>query len=506
MDTTDHDPASSDSLYGPTLTADESSTSVYAYGRSEESESDIRPFFETSTEEKRLVRKLDRRILPIMCLLYLFAYLDRTSLGNARLQGLPEDVLGGDPTGHLFDWVNSAFFFPYVLFMVPATVCSKLFPPRIWIALATIGWGLCSTLMATAFDFGGLLTARIGLGIFEAGFSAVAVLYLSFFYTKHEVGLRMAYWFSFSAVAGAFGGLIAFGIQQVHVTIANWRLLFIIEGIPTVLLGMGCFFFLPDRPESTIYLTKEEQKLATDRMSRDASRDNGAFINKKHIWAAFQDWRLYVAGIMGFGANCALASISAFLPTIIVTFGATPAMAQLLTVPPYAAAAIVLTGTSYFSDRTQSRGLYMAVSSVVASIGYILLLTIPDNEHARYFATFCITSGAFTTIGIVIAWFAHNLGSETKKATGLSMAGTIGLCGAILGSHIFPKTEGPRYIRGFAISCGLQLLGAFCAIVLTTSYRLENRRRDRLYGKPVADARVDTTELADKAPAFRYVP
>ena len=114
----------------------------------------------------------------------------------------------------------------------------------------------------------------------------------------------MAYWFSFSAVAGAFGGLIAFGIQQIHVTIANWRLLFIVEvaisiyakyrsihfyfsffyqGIPTILLGVGCFFFLPDRPESTIYLTKEEQKLATDRMSRDASRDNGAFIDKsKH--------------------------------------------------------------------------------------------------------------------------------------------------------------------------------------------------------------------------------
>ncbi|KIM91500.1 hypothetical protein PILCRDRAFT_670 [Piloderma croceum F 1598] len=508
METTDHAPVSADSLCGPTVTIDEPSTSAYPYdlARSEASESDIRPFFEISTEEKRLVRKLDARILPIVCLLYLFAYLDRTNLGNARLQGLPEDVLGGDPTGNLFDWVNSAFFFPYILFMIPATVCSKLFSPRIWIAFATIGWGLCSTLMATAFDFGGLLTARIGLGIFEAGFSPVAVLYLTFFYTKNEVGLRMAYWFSFAAVAGAFGGLIAFGIQQVHASIANWRLLFIVEGIPTVLLGVGCFFFLPDRPESTSYLTNEEQRLAADRMNRGASRDNGAFVNKKHIWAAFQDWRLYVAGIIYFGANCALASISAFLPTIIVTFGVTEAVAQLLTVPPYAVAAVILTGSSYFSDRMQSRGLYMAVASVVGSIGYILLLTVHDNEHVRYFATFCITSGTYTTIGIIIAWFAHNLGSETKKATGIPMFNAIGQCGSILGSHIFPKTEGPRYIRGFAISCGLQFLAAFCAVVLTISYRLENRRRDRLYGKPVADARVDTAELADKAPAFRYVP
>lgn len=107
----------------------------------------------------------------------------------------------------------------------------------------------------------------------------------------------MAYWFSFAAVAGAFGGLIAFGIQQAHTSISNWRLLFIIEvcslfypgmrnanrfsqGIPTVLLGVVCFFFLPDRPESSTYLTKEEKHLSMERMSRGTSADIGATINK----------------------------------------------------------------------------------------------------------------------------------------------------------------------------------------------------------------------------------
>jgi len=114
------------------MTADEPST-VYPYDLARSEESDIRPFFEISTEEQKLVRKLDARILPLVCLLYLFACrshfscsmrvsdhicihvdLDRTNLGNARLQGLPEDTLGGDPTGNLFDWVNAVFFFPYV--------------------------------------------------------------------------------------------------------------------------------------------------------------------------------------------------------------------------------------------------------------------------------------------------------------------------------------------------------------------------------------------------------
>jgi MFS family permease len=457
-------------------------------------------------EEKKLVRKLDVRILPITCILYLFAYLDRTNLGNARLQGLPQDTLHGDPTGHLFDWVNSAFFFSYIICQVPASILSKLYPPHYWMACSAIGWGICSTLMATGFNLAGLLVARVGLGVFEAGFGPTIPLYLSFFYTKHEMGLRMAYWFGFAAVAGAFGGLIAFGVQQAHSHVANWKILFIIEGIPAILMGIVCVLFLPARPEATNYLTEEERALAIERMNRSTSGDVGATVNKAHIKAAFKDWRIYVGGVIYFGANNALASISAFLPTILTTLGFTKAIAQLLTVPPYACAAIVLTLFAFCSDRMQSRGFFMATSSTIAGIGYILLLTVRTNVHVRYFATFCITSGTYTTVGLIIAWYAHNLGSETKKATGIPMFMAIGQCGSVLGSHIYPTTEGPKYIKGFAISCALSFLSAVCAVILSVSYRLDNRKRDRLHGKPAPDAKVDTHAFADKAPQFRYVP
>jgi len=241
-------------------------------------------------------------------------------------------------------------------------------------------------------------------------------------------------------------------------------------------------------------------------MNRSSSGDTGAVVNQAHIGMAFRDWRIYVGGVIYFGLNCALASISAFLPTIIKTFGFTSAVAQLLTVPPYAVAAVVLTSFSYASDKLQSRGIFMAIASGIGGIGYLLLLTVPSNNHVRYFATFCITSGTYTTIGIIIAWFAHNLGSETKKATGIPMFMAIGQCGSVLGSHIFPTPEGPRYIKGFAISCALEFLAVVCSIILTISYRMENARRDRLYGKPEPGAKVDTRELADKAPAFRYMP
>ncbi|PIL23410.1 MFS general substrate transporter [Ganoderma sinense ZZ0214-1] len=437
----------------------------------EESSTHDDPLTERSPleEERRLVRRLDMRLMPVLCALYLFAYLDRINLGNARLQGLPEDVLHGDPTGVLFDWVNSAFYFSY----------------------------------ATVFNFAGLLTVRVCLGVFEAALSPGVALYLSLFYTRDEIGLRIATYNGVAAVAGAFGGLLAFGIQNAHAGIPSWKLLFIIEGVPSVLLGFVAFAFLPNRPEETTMFNERERKIALERANRRTTADVGRVLQRI---AAFMDWKVYAAGVMYFASNCAFGSISAFLPTIITTFGFSNAIAQLLTVPPYAVAAIVLGLFQYSSDRLRDRGSFAIASSIVGAVGYALLLAVPSNIHVRYFATFCVTSGTYGMNGAIATWLTDNLGSETKKATGLPLFQAIGQSGAVLGSHLYPLREGPRYRKGFAVNCGLDLLAALVAVTLTIVYRGENRRRDVQYGKPLPNAPVDTTELADKAPAFRYTP
>ncbi|KAF7351332.1 MFS general substrate transporter [Mycena sanguinolenta] len=489
-------------------------------------------------EERRLVRKLDGRILVIASLLYLFAYLDRSNIGNARLLGLPADTLHGDPTGKLFDWVNSVFFFAYILCQVPASVASKLFPPRFWMACVAFGWGLSSTLMATAFDFGGLMTGRVFLGVFEAGFGPVIPLY---FLPLAE--RQMAYWFGFAAVAGAFGGLIAFGVQHAHAAISGWRILLIIEGVPALLMGLVAILFLPNRPETTTFFNERERAIALDRMNRGTSGDTGAKVQKAHILMALRDWRCYAGGAIYFGLNCALASISAFLPTIIATFGNSNAITQLLTgklnhpLISYfrltyrnllSPAVCCCSHTSafflvVFGQTPKSWSLHVHCmrhlwhwlrvrfpthisNQSPDQLGHgRLLLAVPTNVHVRYFAVHCIVGGTYTTIGLIIAWFAYNLGSETKRATGIPLFMSIGQCGSVLGSHIFPLTEGPRYIKGFGISCALAFLAAILSMVLSISYRRDNARRDRLYGKPNARGRVDTAELADKANDFRYV-
>ncbi|OAX33183.1 MFS general substrate transporter [Rhizopogon vinicolor AM-OR11-026] len=462
----------------------------------------------TLEQEKKLLWKLDRKILPLTCSLYLFSFLDRTNLGNARLMGLPRDTLGGDPTGVLFDWATSAFFITFMLSQVPITVLSKRFSPRLWLGCFAIAWGTCSTLMATTFDFSGLIATRLALGLCEAGFGPTLVLYLSFYYTRAEYGARIAYWFGFASVAGAFSGLIAFGVQHAKVSIANWRLLFIVEGVPTILVGIYCLFALLDRPESTHSLNAMERKLAIARMNRGTSGDVGKVINKRHVLAAFLDWRVYAFGVMYFGLFCATGSIGAFLPTIIATMGYTDAMAQLLTVPPYTVATVVLVSMAYTSDRIQSRGLFVFTACLLSGIGYVLLLFFTHNQRIRYFAIFCATTGAFSGIGLSMAWFTHNLGSESKRATGVSLCGAIGQGGSILGSHLYPLTEQPEYRRGLTVSGSLLLVSALCALILTVSYRWDNKQRDKQVGNEIIDpdATVDTSEQADKAVRFRYIP
>ena len=225
------------------------------------------------------------------------------------------------------------------------------------------------------------------------------------------------------------------------------------------------------------------------------------FPTPEHIITALLDWRVYIGGAIYFGVNCALASISAFLPTIITTFGYSAyhpcdlmriltllilfpanAVAQLLTVPPYAVAAIVLCMASYASDRLQNRGLAVAGACTTGAIGkwapgFVIFkvshvsFRLPPFAHSpkqRSCEILCCVlhherdihchrrdhrmvyahrrSSSFIPNRTHTSTDAHNLGSETKKATGMPMFMAIGQCGSILGSHIYPSTDGPRYM------------------------------------------------------------
>ncbi|KAG8689981.1 hypothetical protein FRC11_014564 [Ceratobasidium sp. 423] len=465
--------------------------------------------------ERKLVRKLDWIIMPVSWILYLLAYLDRSNLGNAKLQGLETDLIPNDPSGNKFGLLSAIFYVAYLTWQFPLMLIVKRFSPNRVIGIVTIMWGISSALQASAFDYAGIVTARYFMGLFEAGFGPVIPFYYSLFYLKSEHALRTSFFISAGPLAGAFGGIIAYGVQAIRTNIGTWRILFLVEGCPTILVGILVLLFLPARPESTRWLSEEERKIATDRLQREVQTEARA-INWDHVRMSLLDYRTWMLSILYQSLNVALSSISVFLPTIIRTLGYTNAKAQLMSVPPYACAGVIMLIAAKMSDRLRLRGPFVAGSLALSGAGYIILFMramlqsfSPSPALIVEFllrkSTSIMIMYRVLNVPISMSWTTGNGGSETRRAVNMAMLNTIGQAMAVLGSYIYPEREAPEYTRGFAICCGFAWWGFMLACILSGLWWLENRKRDRAEGgRPDEGIAPDTALHADKAVGFRY--
>lgn len=164
-----------------------------------------------TSEEKRILRKIDLNILPILTLLYLLSFLDRSNIANAKLEGLTTDL---HISNNAYLWTLTIYFFGYVLFEIPSNIVLKRFTPRIWLPTLMILWGIVGVSMGLVHDFGGLLVARFFLGVTEAGLFPGVVYYMSMWYARHEQHYRVSLFFSAASLSGAFGGVLAFAIGK----------------------------------------------------------------------------------------------------------------------------------------------------------------------------------------------------------------------------------------------------------------------------------------------------
>lgn len=244
--------------------------------------------------EKRLLRKLDLFIIPPIMLLYLLSFLDRVNIGNARLYGLEEDL---KMAGSDYQIAVSLLFVTYILSELPSNLVIKKFKPSRWLAFITTSWGIIATLTGVVQSYGGLIACRLFLGAVEGGLFPGCVVYLTLFYTKQELALRVGYLFVSAALAGGLGGLLAYAIGNLdgYDGIRAWRWIMIIEGLPTFVLGISVFWWLADDPETAYYLTRAEKQLGIIRKERQVGYSRSADeMHKEDVMKALKDWRVYV--------------------------------------------------------------------------------------------------------------------------------------------------------------------------------------------------------------------
>ncbi|KAL1887981.1 hypothetical protein Sste5346_009863 [Sporothrix stenoceras] len=431
----------------------------------------------TREEINKVVRKLDWNLMPICFILYTFSVLDRSNLGNAKTAGMNADL---GISGPQYQWLGTAFYIAYIVFQF-TTIGWKLFPAHIWVTGVVLFWGVASTLQSTCTNWAGLMACRFFLGIAETMFGPGVPLYFSFFYPRESMGLRFGIFLSGSTLANAYGGALAYAIAGAHSRVASWRFLFIIEGVPTALIAAMCWWFIPDSPQKARFLTERERDIAETFARRQEEDKGDSRINFAHLFDAFKDYRNWLFAFTNFSTNVSFASMPLFLPTIVSEMGVFDAQqSNGLSAPPYLFSFFIMLVVTWASDRYRMRGPFAVFFCVTAAIGYIIC-AVTTTVASRYVGLFLVVT-IFITVAVNLVWNANTNENESKRAGGLWIIMTVGQCGTLLGTNMFPASEGPRYVKGMWIGFAFTVLAGMLCTINSISLWRENKRRDRLYG------------------------
>ncbi|KAF2142806.1 uncharacterized protein K452DRAFT_225996 [Aplosporella prunicola CBS 121167] len=459
--------------------------------------------------DRHITRKFDKHMMPWLFGLWLLAFIDRSNIGNARIDGLEEDLhLDADK----FNIALAIFYVPYVCYDIPSNLVLKRLRAGYYLPALVAIWGFISMCMGFVKSYAGLLAARFFLGWAEAGLLGGMIIYLAMFYRRHELLYRIGLFYCAAPLSGAFGGLLATGLARIRSRGYNgWPFIFFVEGGVTVLFGLTTMFFLPHTPAEATFLSEAERRAAVARMRLDAHGAAPApdVAAESFSWPlvrrALLNWQTIVLSLDFFAIITPIYSFSLFLPTIIKTLGYTSVRAQLFSVPPNVGGFLSVLLVGHYSDRLRMRGPFMLGGALLAIAGYVMLLA-SSRALVRYGGTFLVAAGVFPCSPLVMGWLANNLAPHYVRAAGTGFQIMVANMAAFIATFCYVQKDAPRYTTGHAINIGV--LAA--SLAFTTANMLFCARENALRARGRRDHRLtdgvdeDETSLGDRHPAFRY--
>ncbi|RDL41557.1 Uncharacterized protein BP5553_01536 [Venustampulla echinocandica] len=481
----------------------------------ESADQEDRPYDDSgprSKLEKRLLLKQDFIILPLLSIMFFFAYLDRGQIGNARLMGLQASYKMNN--GQYFN-VLMMFYVGYMVGEFPFALLLRVSKPAYVYGFTIIAFGLFATCCVATRSYAALLVLRLLVGVAEAA-AQTAFLYLSLWYKPDELAMRTAIFYGSTPLAGAFSGLISYGVQRNLDGVRgllNWQWLFVIEGIPTMAWGILVALVCPAFPEtvakngSMFFKREDERRLILQRTIAGRNVAH-AKIEAFQIWIALKDIRIWLAGLYVAAPALCVAAYGAFLPTFIKEFGFDPLATQLYSIIPYAFATVTLFIACWGADHFRQKGLFLIGCLSISVTGFVLLLATTNTVALMAGACF-VASGAYAGVILAATWNIANHGGYTKRAVSAAIVQIFIQCYSIISTQIYIKP--PRFFLGHGVLLALVTVGLLAAVANLFIIKKRNAERDaraadfERRGELDPDMANSYEELCDYHPGYRYV-
>jgi D-galactonate transporter len=386
----------------------------------------------TEEQSRRLFSKITRRLIPLLFLSYIIAYIDRINIGFAKLQ--LREVLDVDPNvfGSVYGLGAGLFFIGYFIFEVPSNLIMQRVGARLWIARIMIVWGLVSMSMVFIRGTAGFYLVRFLLGVAEAGFFPGVILYLTYWYPAKERARIVALFASGAVLAGVVGSPLSGSILELQGKggLAGWQWLFLLEGIPAVLMGLVVFFVLPNLPRKARWLSHEDKIRIQFRLDQEAAQSQGQ--SHFRLSDALSGGRIWLLCLIYFLLNVGGYGFEMWLPSIIKGFSEMNfAKVGWINAIPYFVAMVAMLLTGSHSDRTGERRWHVAVAAALSALGFALSAYFKNPYLAMGALTIAFV-GLKSTLGPFWALGTAFL-SGTAAAGGIALINSVGNLGGFVG-------------------------------------------------------------------------
>ncbi|GGF49267.1 MFS transporter [Marmoricola endophyticus] len=391
----------------------------------------------TGVDTSRVLTTVKRSVIPVAFLLYMFNYMDRASIGYAQL-GMSSD-LGIDLA--TYGTVAAIFFVAYVVLEVPSNILMKKFGARVWLARIGVTWGLITILTGFVQNTPQLYVARILLGVAEAGLFPGLLLYMTYWFRSQDRSRGIA-GFSLAQPIALLVGSATAGVILDHVDwfgLSSWRWVFIIQGVPPVLIGLWVLVFLADRPSKARWLDKDEAAWLEGEISReyDAEDDGHMEISM----AALKDPKILYLAVINLLYAVGLYGMTFFLPQVVAQLhpGYSPTNIGLVGAIPYICGAVAMLLVARYSDLVGNRKLVTMAALGVAVIGLVVTMVFRDSPNVGIVGLCLLAIGVFSYLGPFWALASEAL-PRAQTAVGLAVVNAIASAGGFFGPYIIGKT------------------------------------------------------------------